>query len=139
MSAKIRDVAKKAGVSAATVSRVLNNSGYAHEDTRKKVLHAMQKLNYKPNEIARSLYKKKSKLIGLILPDITNPFFPQLSRGVEDYLREKGYSLLIGNTDEYLEQEIDYIETFVQHNVVGIVASINGAHSEMLSERVQIL
>ncbi|RKQ28558.1 LacI family DNA-binding transcriptional regulator [Oceanobacillus halophilus] len=134
MATTIRDVAKEAGVSAATVSRVLNNSGYAHEDTRKAVLDAIQKLNYRPNEVARSLYKQKSKLIGLILPDITNPFFPALARGVEDYLREHGYRLIIGNSDEQLEQEIDYLDTFAQHNVVGIVASINEPHSDMLSD-----
>ena len=105
MAVTIKDVAKEAGVSAATVSRVLNNSGYAHEDTRKSVLGAIQKLNYKPNEVARSLFKQKSKLVGLILPDITNPFFPALARGVEDYLRQEGYRLLIGNSDEHLEQE----------------------------------
>lgn len=134
MAVTIKDVAKEAGVSAATVSRVLNNSGYAHEDTRKSVLEAIQKLNYKPNEVARSLFKQKSKLVGLILPDITNPFFPVLARGVEDYLRKEGYRLLIGNSDEHLEQEIEYLETFIQHNVVGIIASVNEAHNEMLSE-----
>lgn len=72
----IRDVAREAGVSVATVSRVLNKSGYVQEDTKKLVLEVIQKLNYKPNEVARSLYKRESKLIGLLLPDITNPFFP---------------------------------------------------------------
>lgn len=134
MAVTIRDVAKKAGVSAATVSRVINNSGYAHEDTRKAVLDAIKKLNYKPNEVARSLYTQKSKLIGLILPDITNPFFPALARGVEDRLREEGYRLIIGNSDEQLEQEINYLDTFIQHNVVGIIASINEAHSDMLKD-----
>jgi LacI family transcriptional regulator len=132
MAITIRDVAKEAGVSAATVSRVLNNSGYAHEDTRKAVLDAIQKLNYKPNEVARSLFKQTSKLIGLILPDITNPFFPALARGVEDHLREQGYRLIMGNSDEQLEQEIDYLDTFIQHNVVGIIASVNDAHRDML-------
>lgn len=76
MSVTIRDVAKAAGVSTATVSRVINNRGYVHEKTRKKVLEAVEKLNYRPNEVARSLFKKTSKFIGLVLPDIMNPFFP---------------------------------------------------------------
>lgn len=75
----IRDVAREAGVSVATVSRVLNKSGYVQEDTKKLVLEIIQKLNYKPNEVARSLYKRESKLIGLLLPDITNPFFSRIS------------------------------------------------------------
>ncbi|MED1673048.1 LacI family DNA-binding transcriptional regulator [Pallidibacillus thermolactis] len=129
----IRDVAKEAGVSPATVSRVLNNSGYVHEDTRKAVLQAVKKLNYKPNEVARSLYKGKSKLIGLVLPDITNPFFPELARGVEDYLQKKGYRLLLGNGDGKQQKEIDYLDTFVQHNVVGIIASVDNVDYDFLS------
>lgn len=74
--ATIKDVAKEAGVSVATVSRVLNQNGYVQENTRKMVEAAIKKLNYLPNEVARSLYFQKSKLIGLIIPDITNPFFP---------------------------------------------------------------
>ncbi|MCY8233870.1 LacI family DNA-binding transcriptional regulator [Priestia endophytica] len=123
--ATIRDVAKEAGVSVATVSRVLNENGYVHEDTRKRVAAAMEELNYSPNEVARSLYKKKSKLIGLLLPDITNPFFPQLARGVEDEMQKEGFRLLFGNSDEQPEKELDYIHTFVQNNVVGIISATN--------------
>lgn len=119
----IRDVAKEAEVSVATVSRVMNGSGYAHIDTKKAVKLAVNKLQYKPNEVARSLYKRKSKLIGLILPDITNPFFPELSRGVEDYLQRRGYRLIIGNSDGKLEKEREYIDTFSQNNIIGIIAS----------------
>lgn len=70
----IRDVAKEAGVSVATVSRVLNSTGYVKEDTRVRVMNTIQRLNYSPNEVARSLYTRESRLIGLLLPDITNPF-----------------------------------------------------------------
>ena len=134
MASTIREVAKAAGVSVATVSRVMNNSGYAHEDTRKAVMEAVTKLNYKPNEVARSLYKKKSKLIGLILPDITNPFFPVLARGVEDHLQQEGYRLIFGNSDEELEKEREYLETFQQNNVIGIIASLSMADSDMLKK-----
>ncbi len=123
--ATIRDVAKKAGVSVATVSRALNDNGYVHEDTRKLVEGAIKELNYKPNEVARSLYKKKSRLIGLLLPDIRNPFFPGLARGVEDEMQEHGLRLIIGNADEKPEKEIDYIETFKQNNVIGIISATN--------------
>ncbi|GGB40423.1 LacI family DNA-binding transcriptional regulator [Fictibacillus barbaricus] len=121
----IRDVAKESGVSVATVSRVLNQTGYVHEDTRKKVMAAVDNLKYSPNEVARSLYKKKSKLIGLLLPDITNPFFPQLARGVEDEMQKGGYRLLFGNSDENAEKEMDYLNTFIQNNVVGIISATN--------------
>ncbi|MFY4775816.1 LacI family DNA-binding transcriptional regulator [Metabacillus sp. RGM 3146] len=120
---KIKDVAIEAGVSVATVSRVLNNNGYVHEDTRKLVNDAIQQLNYKPNEVARSLYKKKSRLIGLLLPDIRNPFFPELARGVEDEMQEQGFRLMIGNADEMPAKESEYIETFIQNNVIGIISA----------------
>lgn len=135
MSVTIRDVAKAAGVSTATVSRVINDSGYVREHTRKAVLDAIEKLNYRPNEVARSLYKKTSKLIGLVLPDIMNPFFPALARGVEDYLYEQGYQLIIGNSDEKNEKEIEYVETFLQNNVVGLILITHEIDVEELSKR----
>ncbi|MED0666883.1 LacI family DNA-binding transcriptional regulator [Bacillus badius] len=119
----IRDVAAEAGVSVATVSRVLNNKGYVHEDTLRKVQQAIEKLNYSPNEVARSLFKRQSKLVGLLLPDITNPFFPELARGVEDELQKQGFRLLFGNSDENPEKEQAYIETFLQNQVVGIISA----------------
>ncbi|WP_411350009.1 LacI family DNA-binding transcriptional regulator [Paenibacillus sp. WLX2291] len=121
----IKDVAKHAGVSVATVSRVINETGYVHEDTRRKVEEAVRALNYTPNEVARSLYKRKSRLIGLLLPDITNPYFPQLARGVEDRMQESGLRLIFGNSDESKEKEQDYIQTFVRNNVVGLISSTN--------------
>ncbi|WP_410772151.1 LacI family DNA-binding transcriptional regulator [Fontibacillus sp. BL9] len=123
--ATIRDVAKQAGVSVATVSRVLNEIGYVHEDTRKKVETAITELHYTPNEVARSLYKRKSRLIGLVLPDITNPFFPELARGAEDEMQENDFRIIFGNSDEKLKKEQEYIQTFVQNNVVGLIASTN--------------
>lgn len=125
----IRDVAKEAGVSVATVSRVLNNKGYSHEDTKKRVNEAIKKLNYKPNEVARSLFNKKSRLVGLLLPDIRNPFFPELARGVEDEMQEQGLHLIIGNADEKPEKEIEYIQTFKQNNVIGIISATNHAET----------
>ncbi|SEI01684.1 transcriptional regulator, LacI family [Halobacillus karajensis] len=121
----IKDVAQEAGVSVATVSRVLNNNGYVGADTRKKVMKSIAELNYSPNEVARSLYKRESRIIGLLLPDITNPFFPQLARGVEDELSRSGFRLLLGNSDENVEKELDYIQTFVQNNVMGIITATN--------------
>ncbi|MFE9276271.1 LacI family DNA-binding transcriptional regulator [Paenibacillus glucanolyticus] len=127
----IKDVAKQAGVSVATVSRVLNGNGYVHEDTRSKVKQSIRELNYTPNEVARSLYKRKSKLIGLLLPDIMNPYFPQLARGVEDEMQENDYRLIFGNSDEKKQKEMEYIQTFVQNNVVGVISSTNDPEANM--------
>lgn len=119
----IKDVARESGVSVATVSRAINNSGYVHEDTLKKINRAIEYLNYKPNETARSLYNKKSKMIGLLLPDITNPFFTLVARGVEDTALEHGFHIIIGNSDQQPEKELSYIETFQLNNCVGFISS----------------
>ncbi|WP_347551885.1 LacI family DNA-binding transcriptional regulator [Pseudalkalibacillus hwajinpoensis] len=132
--ATIRDVAKEAGVSVATVSRVLNDNGYVGADTRKRVMETIKHLNYSPNEVARSLYKRESRLIGLLLPDITNPFFPQLARGVEDEVNRSGFRLLLGNSDEDATKELDYIQTFVQNQVVGIISATNNTDSDNYKE-----
>ncbi|MCA0986534.1 LacI family DNA-binding transcriptional regulator [Guptibacillus algicola] len=127
----IKDVAQEAGVSVATVSRVLNDNGYVGAETREKVMKAITKFNYSPNEVARSLYKRESRLIGLLLPDITNPFFPQLARGVEDEVNQAGYRLLLGNSDESIQKELDYIQTFAQNNVVGMISATNHVDHEL--------
>ncbi|TDM14332.1 LacI family DNA-binding transcriptional regulator [Macrococcus bovicus] len=121
--ATIKDVAEYSGVSVATVSRAVNNSGYVHEDTRKKIDAAIKALNYRPNETARSLYNKKSKIIGLLLPDISNPFFTLVARGVEDAALQRGYHIIIGNSDQNVEKESRYIETFKVNNCAGFISS----------------
>lgn len=122
----IRDVAELAGVSVATVSRALNNSGYVSESAREKVESAVKALNFYPNEVARSLFQKKSKLIGLLLPDITNPFFPAIAKGVEDCVTERGYSLLLGNVEGDPEKQEKYLRIFEQNNIAGVISAVQG-------------
>lgn len=119
--ATIKDVAKEAGVSVATVSRVLNKSGYASEISAEKVRNAIKKLDYQPNSVARALFHKTSKMIGLIVPDITNPFFPELARAVEDVSMIYGYKVLLGNSDGNAEKEQNYLDLFNQKYVDGII------------------
>jgi len=121
----IKDVAKEAEVSVATVSRALNDSGYVGEDSRFRIMEAVRKLNYKPNEVARSLYQKTSKIIGLLIPDIANPFFPLIARGVEDYAMEEGYMVLLANVEGNQEKENRYIDFFTQYNISGILSVSN--------------
>lgn len=128
----IRDVAYKAGVSVATVSRVINDNGYVNQDTRKKVEEAIESLNYQPNSIARSLFKKESKTIGIIVPDITNPFFPQLVRGIEDYLVKNGYTTLLCNSDENTQKERLYLEVMKQKYVDGLIVVSNTIDEETI-------
>jgi LacI family transcriptional regulator len=126
----MRDVAKKAGVSVATVSRVLNDKGYIKEDTRKKVLAAIEETNFKPNIVARSLFKKQSKTIGLIVPDITNPFFPQLARAVEDVTNKSDYTVILCNSDDDIHKERGYFEILQQKFVAGVIVVSNKLQAE---------
>jgi len=119
----IKDVAKIAGVSTATVSRVLANQSRVKEDTRKLVLDAVEQLNYRPNLIARSLRVQKSAKIGLVVSDIRNPFFTAIGRAVEDAAYEQGYSVLMCNTDENPAKEEMYLNLMHDENVAGIIFS----------------
>ncbi|MGB4373848.1 MAG: LacI family DNA-binding transcriptional regulator, partial [Halanaerobiales bacterium] len=95
MRVTIKDIANEAGVSITTVSRVLNNREDVNEKTREKVLKIIEKYNYNPNSVARSLVMNKTYTIGLIVPDISNPFFAEIARAVDDELRGYGYSVLV--------------------------------------------
>ncbi|MBI5297700.1 MAG: LacI family DNA-binding transcriptional regulator [Chloroflexi bacterium] len=119
----IKDVAKAAGVSTATVSRVLANKPPIRPETRERVMAAIAELNYRPNLVARSLRAQKSAKIGLVVSDIRNPFFTAIGRAVEDAAYEKGYSVLMCNTDENPEKEMLYLNLLHDENVAGIIFS----------------
>ncbi|MBU5672591.1 LacI family DNA-binding transcriptional regulator [Paenibacillus brevis] len=132
--ASIKDVAKLAGVSVATVSRVLNDKGYVGQHTREMVEQAIKELNYKPNEVARSLFKKQSNTIGLIVPDIMNPYFPELARAVEDTASKFGYNVILCNSDEDREKEQTYLDMLQQNYVNGIIVSSNTLTAKQIIE-----
>jgi len=128
----IRDVAREAGVSTATVSRVLNVTGTVTEGTRRKVLETISRLGYRPSGIARGLSTKRTKTIGLIVSDITNPFFPEIARSVEDVLSVYGYNVILCNTDSQPEKEAAYIGLLLEKRVDGIIfASVRTDNSDL--------
>lgn len=127
MKVKIQDVAKKAGVSATTVSRVLNNRGYISDETREKVNKAMKELNYFPNDVARSLFNKRTNLIGLIIPTVSNPFFGELTFYIETICNSIGYKILICNSLNNIENEKKYLEMLMRNQVDGIIV---GTHNQ---------
>ena len=132
--ANIKDVAEKAGVSTATVSHVINNTRYVSEPTKQKVIESMNELNYKPNTIARSLRSNKTKMIGFIVPDISNFFFTGLANYIEDELKTRDYSLFIGNSNESIEDEKKQITKLKSQLIDGlIVAPAVGDHSFLKS------
>jgi LacI family transcriptional regulator len=119
--ATIEEVANLAGVSTATVSRVLNKSGYVSEELVNKVLNVVEQLNYYPNGVARSLSTGSSNAIGIVLPDISNTFFATIAKGVEDYIRKEGYSLFLCNSNEDTEQEERHINTLLSRRIDGLI------------------
>lgn len=124
MGVTIKDIAKMADVSIATVSRVINNkNGGVSDETRERILQIMKELRYSPNRIARGLVTKKTNILGLILPDITNPFFPYLVRGVEDTASQYGYNIILCNSDNNPSKEGTYISILKENNVDGIICT----------------
>src|SRR5579859_2265984 len=117
----ITDVAKTAGVSIQTVSRVLNQTGQTSLATRQRVQQAIEQLGYRPNHIARSLATNRTFTLGLIVPDITNPFFPDIVRGAEQVAIEHGYTIFLCNTNEQPEREMAALTMLEAHRVDGII------------------
>lgn len=120
-SPTIIDVATAAGVSPMTVSRVLNGRGGAGEETRQRVLEAAQALNYRPNAFAQSLKSDRSHTVGIVVPDIVNPFFPEIIRGAELVARPAGYTLLSCNVIEDPEREEEVLRTLLDKRVDGVI------------------
>ncbi len=117
----IRDVAKRAGVSAITVSRVINNSGSVSSITREQVRRAIQELHYVPNSLARNLRSRQTHTLALVVSDITNPFWTTLARGVEDTAARNGFHVILCNTDEDPTKQANYIDLLLQRQVDGIL------------------
>lgn len=135
----IYDIAAQAGVSAMTVSRVINNTGRISEKTRSKVKRVMEELHYVPNQMARGLVLQHTRLIFLLIADITNPFYTTLARGAEDAANKSGYRLLFGNSDENISKEADYIQTILATRADGALLAPIGDpslhHLELLRQQ----
>ncbi|MEW5719591.1 MAG: LacI family DNA-binding transcriptional regulator, partial [Chloroflexota bacterium] len=132
----IRDVAELAGVSTATVSHVINDSHAVRPDTRRRVLAAIERLNYRPSAIARSLTTSVTRSIGVMVADITNPFFGAIVRGIEDRLETHGYNLIVCNTDEQASREARYLELLLARRVDGMIIAPTGEPQPLLREFV---
>jgi LacI family transcriptional regulator len=120
-AASIYDVARESKVSVFTVSAVINHKSHVGKRLRDRVEAAIQKLNYRPNLVARSLAKQQTHTIGMIVPDIGNPFFPMVVRGAEDAAQKHGYNLLLCNSDDSREKEENAVELFLSKRVDGIL------------------
>ncbi|MCK8061005.1 MULTISPECIES: LacI family DNA-binding transcriptional regulator [unclassified Fusibacter] len=135
MSITIKDVAKKANVSISTVSRVINGSKPVSEDIKKRVFEVIEELGYSPNPVARNLVMKKSKLIGVMIPDISSTFVGELLNAVEEIAKTYGYDIILCNSYGELKQEIRYFELFKSKQVEGIIfitRKINEIHKDII-------
>ena len=121
---RIKDIAREAGVSTATVSHVINKTKYVTDETRERVQQAIKKFNYHPNAHAQMLALGKSKIIGLLVSDISNPFFPEIIKSVEAAVIEKGYDLILLNTNYDTERAVEDVHRLIQMKVAGIVLMI---------------
>lgn len=133
MAVTIKDIAALAGVSKTTVSKVINNKDDSiSKATKDKILQIMKEQNYVPNKLAQSLVTKRTKTIGLLIPDIRNPFFTDISRGAEDFARREGYNIIFCSTDEDYEREVECVSMLCEKMIDGIIfaPSSNTSHEE---------
>lgn len=131
----MKDVAERARVSVSTISHVLNGTRHVSEDTRKRVLVAIEEMGYQPNLLARGLKTQRTFTIGLLISDIQNPFFTSVIRGIEDVALSRGYHLFLCNTDEDPERESAYVRELLNKQVDGLIitsASSRHDHAQRL-------
>ena len=124
--ATMKDVARLAGVSIATVSATVNGTAFVSPELRERVTEAIQRLGYAPDGVARSLKKGRTQLIGLIVADITNPFFTELVHVIEAAMQDAGYSVLLCDTDEDFDKERNYLRILQTHRVDGVILAPTG-------------
>ncbi|MBD1382041.1 LacI family DNA-binding transcriptional regulator [Metabacillus arenae] len=128
----IKDIAKELGLSVSTVSRALNDKPDIKKETKEKILEEMKRLNYSPNANARSLIQKKSNIIGLMLSDITDPFFSEVALGVEEVSSKSGYQVIYGNTFLNLEKEKRFLSSLLERKIDGLIMKPGKLDEELL-------
>lgn len=137
MKTTINEVAKLAGVSKATVSRVMNDSKPVNKEKHDRVIQAIKELEFRPSTVARGLVHKRTGLVGVVIPDITNPFFAEMVRGVEEVVREKNYNMILCNTFHSFEREMSTLNMLMDKYVDGIIfmtAKVTPEHREFFKK-----
>jgi len=130
----IKDVAKHAGVSIATVSRVINNNYYVSPEIEKRVLKAIKELNYYPNSIARSLKNDTTFTIGFIVSDISNDYFTSMTKAIEDVINKENYNMIVCSTDNKKEKELRYLKLLISRKVDGLILNTTGRNDDFISK-----
>lgn len=132
--ATIKQVAAAAGVSTATVSRVLNDSDYVSDEIKERVMAAVNQLNYRPSAIARSLKQDRTYMIGVIVPDISNPYFMGISRGIEDIVGKEGFQLIFCSSDENPDKERRLLKLMQEKRVDAVVLATSGSNDPAIKQ-----
>ncbi|MCT4543412.1 MAG: LacI family transcriptional regulator [Vallitalea sp.] len=136
----IRDIAMRANVSSTTVSRVLNNSGYVKDTTKKKILNAIKELNYVPNAVARSLSINKTNIIGVMVPDLNNPFFTEVVQGISNVADENDLNIILCDSNEnFLEKEIKYLKMLKEQRIRGLIITPTSEENKYNSMYLSLL
>ena len=133
----IKEVAREAGVSTATVSHVINNTRYVSDEVRARVLQAIEQCRYYPNAHARSLASGKSKIIGLVISDIVNPFFPELVKAIEAAAFERGYDIMLSNTNYDTDRTSHYVRRFIERKIAGVAVMTSEMDKKLVDELSQ--
>ena len=133
-TSRIKDVAREAGVSTATVSHVINGTKYVTDDTRRRVLDAIERCEYFPNAHARSLASGRSNMLGLLISDISNPFFPEVVKSIEAAAFERGYNVILLNTNYDAERAADYVRRLSELKMAGVALMTSELDSELFHE-----
>lgn len=137
MKKTIYDVAEEAKVSIATVSKVINNKGRISQSTRKRVLEVMKKMDYYPSFVASALTGKRTETLGLLIPDISNPFFSEISRTIEDRAYERGKSVIMCNTDNNQKKEAMYVELLQRKEIDGLIITSGFQNKQLLQQLIR--
>lgn len=130
----IKEVAREAGVSTATVSHVINNTRFVSDEVRARVERAIEQCRYYPNAHARGLASGKTKIIGLVISDIANPFFPDLVKAIEEAAFARGFETLLSNTNYETERASQYVRRFIERNVAGVAVMTSEMNQELIDE-----
>jgi LacI family transcriptional regulator len=133
----ITDVARKAGVSTSTVSHVINETRYVSDEVKQRVRTAMKDLNYQPNVIARSLRTRETQTVGVVVSDITNPFFTSIVRAIEDEVLKQGYNIILCDTDEKPEREQVYLRLLMGRRVDGLIVAPSSGNADLLQLAIE--
>ncbi|WP_125154313.1 LacI family DNA-binding transcriptional regulator [Clostridium rectalis] len=134
MATTLKHIAEKLNISVAAVSKALNNSSDISEKTKRLVCETAKAMNYTPNAIARGLVTNKTNTIGIIIPDITNPFYPEIELGIEDTVSKKGYNVFLCNSNGKVKREEEYMRLLISKKVDGIIwAPVGGENTELIN------